>query len=39
VKKNDGVEPPRSFSDYTIDPPAPDALPPGVTYLDGLALA
>jgi CRISPR-associated protein Csd2 len=40
VKKNDGVETPRSFSDYTpITAPEPGTLPPGVTYIDGLALA
>jgi CRISPR-associated protein Csd2 len=38
VKKNDGAETPRSFSDYTVNPPEPDALPSGVTYIDGLAL-
>jgi hypothetical protein len=39
VKKNDGVETPRSFSDYSVIPPAADLLPSGVTYIDGLVLA
>jgi CRISPR-associated protein Csd2 len=40
VKKNDGVETPRSFSDYIpVVAPDPGTLPSGVTYLDGLALA
>jgi CRISPR-associated protein Csd2 len=37
VKKNDAVETPRSFSDYTVT--APNTLPSGVAYIDGLALA
>jgi CRISPR-associated protein Csd2 len=38
VKKNDRAENPRSFSDYSVNPPEPAALPSGVTYIDGLAL-
>lgn len=39
VAKNDGVETPRSFSDYTVTAPNLGTLPPGVSYIDGLALA
>jgi CRISPR-associated protein Csd2 len=37
--KKEGVETPRSFADYTVATPAPGSLPPGITYIDGLALA
>lgn len=38
VKMNDGVETPRSFSDYTVNAPDAATLPQGVTYIDGLTL-
>jgi CRISPR-associated protein Csd2 len=38
-EKKPGVETPRSFADYTVTTPGPGALPPGITYIDGLALA
>jgi CRISPR-associated protein Csd2 len=37
VTKKDGVESPRSFSDYNIAPPRASFLPSGITYIDGLA--
>ncbi|HUN83345.1 MAG TPA: type I-C CRISPR-associated protein Cas7/Csd2 [Terracidiphilus sp.] len=37
VQKNEDVESPRAFSDYTVVLPAPGSLPPGITFLDGLA--
>lgn len=37
VKLKDGVESPRSFSDYTVTLPSPDSLPAGITLIDGLA--
>ena len=37
VEKKEGVESPRSFSDYNVTLPAANSLPPGVTLIDGLA--
>jgi CRISPR-associated protein Csd2 len=37
--KKEGVETPRSFADYTVATPEPGSLPPGIIYIDGLALA
>ena len=36
VEKKEGVESPRSFSDYNVNLPAANSLPPGVTLIDGL---
>lgn len=38
VKRNDGVESPRSFSDYTITPPDPATLPAGIELIQRGAL-
>lgn len=37
VKKKEDVESPRSFSDYVVSAPAPESLPTGITFIDGLA--
>lgn len=37
VQKKDGVESPRTFADYTVSLPDADAIPPGITLIDGLA--
>lgn len=37
VQKKDGVESPRSFADYTVSVPDANAIPPGITLIDGLA--
>ena len=38
VRTKEGIETPRSFGDYTVALPAANALPPGVTLLDGLSM-
>jgi CRISPR-associated protein Csd2 len=38
IQEKNGIESPRSFSDYTaITPPAPSELPEGITFIDGFA--
>lgn len=37
IEKKDGVETPRSFADYSILLPNADALPRGITLIDGLS--
>lgn len=37
VEKKPDVESPRAFTDYTVVPPDPATLPPGITLIDGLA--
>jgi CRISPR-associated protein Csd2 len=37
VQKKDGVESPRAFADYTVSVPDANAIPPGITLIDGLA--
>jgi CRISPR-associated protein Csd2 len=37
IEKKPDVESPRAFTDYTVVPPDPAALPPGITLIDGLA--
>lgn len=37
VQKKSDVESPRAFTDYTVLPPDPGALPEGITLIDGLA--
>jgi CRISPR-associated protein Csd2 len=39
VKRNDGVEIPRTFSDYTISPPDLAKLPAGIEFIQGSPLA
>ncbi len=37
IQLKDGVESPRSFSDYVVTLPVQDSLPAGVTLINGLA--
>ncbi len=37
VQKKEGVESPRAFTDYNVVPPNIVSLPPGITFIDGLA--
>lgn len=39
VKRKEGVESPRSFSDYIVTAPSPSALPKGVTLIEGGSLS
>jgi CRISPR-associated protein Csd2 len=37
IETKPDVESPRAFTDYTVVPPDPATLPPGITFIDGLA--
>jgi CRISPR-associated protein Csd2 len=37
IEKKTDVESPRAFTDYTVVLPSPGTLPPGITFIDGLA--